>query len=115
MKTTLTAALIAVHSNGKLLPEPSSTELNQSTSIHVLAFSSQGNLLLVESEGDFSIESWEEVLEKASIMCHGKDDESSDDEDASMTSDENNTLEAILRTAIEEKVAKERRWKGDLG
>ena len=48
-------------------------------------------------------------------MCHGKDDESSDDEDASMTSDENNTLEAILRTAIEEKVAKERRWKGDLG
>lgn len=69
----------------------------------------------MESEGDFSMEAWEEVYEKAMLICHGHEGDESDGEDVSMDSDNNVKLEDILRDAVQEKFAREHKWKESLG
>lgn len=68
---TLTATLVAVSSNGTMVNDPSVQQIKLASSIHVLAFSSHGDLLAVESEGDFTIDIWEEVNQRAKLVCHG--------------------------------------------
>jgi len=115
MSIILTAALVVVQPDGALVFDPSSNHLKSAASIHVLAFSSHSDTLIVESEGDFSIETWEQVHEKAGQLCHGQENEDSDDEDMSMDSYEKIKLENIMRDAVQEKVTKERKWKEELG
>ncbi len=82
-------------------------------SIHVLAFSSYGDLLAAESEGDFTIDIWNEVYRQASLICHGEeeDESESESEDVSMKS----KLENVLKDVVEKKVDKEQRWKRKTG
>lgn len=94
-----------------MTPDPSPRELRLASSVHVLAFSSQGDLLVVESEGDFSMETWDEVHGRAIVLCHGKGREISDQEDVSMDSEDEVKLEEILKDAVQGKVVKEREWK----
>ncbi len=75
---TLTATLVAVEPKGTITTDPSPQELRSASSIHVFAFSSLGDLLVVESEGDFSMEIWDEVHGRAFMVCHGKDRDDSD-------------------------------------
>lgn len=84
-------------------------------SVHVLAFSSLGDLLVAESWGDFSIETWESVYEKALVICHGSEEDESDQEDVSMDSKDDVQLNELLREAVQAKVAKEQSWKQSLG
>ena len=88
-------------------------QIKLASSIHVLAFSSRGDLLLVESEGDFTIDKWEEVHQRAKLICHG--DEGDEGEDVSMGSDDVSKLENVLKEAVETKIAKEQRWKESMG
>ena len=94
-------------------------QIKLASSIHVLAFSSRGDLLVVESEGDFTIDKWEEVHQRAKLICHGDEgDESeseSESEDVSMDSDDVSKLENVLKEAVETKMAKEQRWKASMG
>lgn len=108
---TLTATLVAVDSNDTLVADPSIQQLKLASSIHVLAFSSHGALLVVESEGDFTIDIWDEVHRKARLICHGEDENQSASEDVSMDSDDVPKLEDVLKDAVERKIAKEQRWK----
>lgn len=114
---TLTATLVAVNPNGILLVEPSVQEIKLASSIHVLAFSSHGDLLVVESEGDFTIDKWEEVHKKAKSICHEEagDESESGSEDVSMSSDDSSKIENVLKEAVERKIAKEQRWKESTG
>jgi exosome complex component RRP46 len=73
-------------------------------SIHVLCFSSSGELLLVESEGMFSIEEWEVIEEKARGACLGDVDAMAEDEDRTKT------LQYELKAVVEEKVRRAERW-----
>ncbi len=111
---TLTTTLIAVEATGKMTPDPSPQELISALSVHVLAFSSLGDLLVVESEGDFGMETWDEVHKRALMVCHGADQDDSDEEDVSMDSGDGEKLEDILRDAVQGKVARERQWKQSL-
>ena len=111
LSITLTATLVAVNSNNKLVADPSIQQLKLASSIHVLAFSSHGDLLVVESEGNCTIDIWEEVHRKAKLICHGEDENESASEDVSMDSDDVSKLEDGLRDAVERKIAKEQRWK----
>lgn len=43
--------------------------LGSASSIHVFAFTADGQLLLSESEGSFSIETWQNVADKAKQSC----------------------------------------------
>ena len=112
---TLTATLISVKENGGVAPSPSAQDLEAATSIHVLAFSSHGDLLVVESEGYFNMDTWEKVYAKARLICHGEKEEDSESEDLSMDLEEDTKLEDVLRDAVRQKVAAEYRWKQSPG
>ena len=112
---TLTATLIAVDSNGELAVDPSVKRIKLASSIHVLAFSSHGDLLVVESEGHFTIDTWNKVHQKARLICHGENGDESESEDVSMNSDDDLNLETVLKDAVERKVANEQRWKTSPG
>lgn len=112
---TLTATLIAVNSNGALVVKPSAEQIKQASSIHALAFSSHGDLLVVESEGDFTLDTLDEVHQKARLICYGEERDESESEDVSMELDDMPTLANVLKEAVERKVAEEQRWKRNMG
>lgn len=116
LSMTLTSTLLAVDPLGNLIQDPSAQQLREADSVHVLAFSSHGDLLVVESEGEFDLDIWQAVLGKAEQICRGKGKEDGEDKDENMSSgsDEERTLEDNLRDTIREKVAKEQMWKGSL-
>ena len=113
LSMTLTATLIAVDGK-RLISDPTAEQLKVAASIHVFAFSSHGDLLVVESEGEFGIETWEEAYQKAMLACRGEEENDGDSEDVSMDSDSDTKLEDVLRDAIRQKVAREHKWKQDL-
>ncbi|KAL6715654.1 exosome non-catalytic core subunit rrp46 [Lecanora helva] len=115
LSMTLTSALLAVQPDGEISDSPSSVQLKTASSIHVFAFSSNGDLLIVESEGDFDTEIWEDVYDKASQLCHGSESSDSDSEDIDMDRGTRAKLEDVLRGVVQEKVTKDQRWKEILG
>ena len=112
---SLTATLVAVDSNGAMAMQPSGKQIKLASSIHVLAFSSHGDLLVVESEGEFTIDEWDEIHQNARLICHGEEGEESESEDVSMKVDDVSELGTVLKDAVKRKVAKEQRWKKDIG
>ena len=112
---TLTAALVGVSPSGTLIPDPSVQQVKLASSIHVLAFSSHWDLLVVESEGDFTIDTWERVYQKVKLICHGEEEDESGNEDVSMNSEDIPKLEIVLKDAVERKIAKEQIWKESTG
>ncbi len=115
LSLTLSATLIAVDSHGTLLVDPSVQQTKLASSIHVLAFSSYGDLLAAESEGDFTMDIWNEVYRQAGLICHGEEEDESESEDVSMKSDNVSKLGNVLKDAVEKKVDKEQRWKRRTG
>ncbi|KAK5018578.1 exosome non-catalytic core subunit rrp46 [Cryomyces antarcticus] len=104
---TFTSTVIAVMSSGKLEANPSAKSLAQASSVHVFAFSSTGHLLVVESEGNFDMDTWDTVCAKAeSICCSPKEDGDQMDDDAS-----SENLQTFLKQAMEKKVERDMRWK----
>ena len=115
LSMSLTATFVAVDSNGALVMQPSAKQIKLASSLHVLAFSSHGDLLVVESEGGFTIDEWVEVLQKARLTCHGEERDENGSQDVSMKLDDVSDLGTFLKDAVERKVAKEQRWKKDIG
>lgn len=115
LSQTLTSTLIVVDPYGKLVQDPSAKQIHSASSVHVLAFSSHGDLLLVESEGSFGIDAWEEVVEKASYICHGAEAADNDSDHASMDPTGQLSLESVMKNTMQERTAKEQRWRESLG
>ena len=111
---TMTATLIAVDRKNNLLPNPTAKDLKASSSVHVLAFSSFGEILVVDSEGEFAMEVWEDVHIKAKEICLGKE-KGVDEEDIGMGGAEDESLSDVLRAAVQGKLEREQRWKQNLG
>ena len=116
---TMTSTIIAINPEDDLLPNPSARDLSTASSVHVLAFSSLGDLLVVESEGEFSLNVWEKICTEARKICLGPEKERGDggEEDVSMdeaNEGEGKSLQGELRSAIERKVEKEWRWREGL-
>lgn len=109
LSVTFTATILAVSPSSKLIQDPSPTLLREATSIHVLAFSSHGELLLAESEGDFGIETWEKVYHEAERICRGENEDS--EEDVSMRKEDGEGLEGFLKDVVREKVGRDMKWK----
>ncbi|KAK3394454.1 hypothetical protein B0H63DRAFT_532580 [Podospora didyma] len=106
MRETAASTVVAVVPQGakRLLVDPVPRDLEAAHSVHVLAFTSQDELLLAESEGDFTVKEWDEVYEAAKEICCRP-----------RTLDEENDvgpdLRHFLRTTLEEKVAEDLYWK----
>lgn len=54
-----------------LVVDPTWLELDHALSVHALSFTSQNELLFAESEGDFSLDIWDQVCKTAQTVCCG--------------------------------------------
>lgn len=115
MTMTLTSTMVAVSPSGEVVGEPDADVIKNALSVHVLAFSSHGKLLVAESEGSFDIDTWEQVYDRAEQVCRASSVEAPDETgDLNMQRSEQNSLESSLKDIIEEKVAEEQRWREGL-
>ena len=110
LNVTLTATIVAVSSNGDTLTKASPAQLEAATSIHVFAFSSHGDLLVVESEGSFDMDSWESVARAArKSCCRGEQEQEVYTQ--GKTAGTPASLEQQMRNAVEAKVARDESWR----
>lgn len=107
---TLTSLSIAVDSSKKMLVNPDALALREAESVHVFAFSSLGDLLVVESAGEFDLQTFETATRLAQAKCTSKHTQYQDKSDMILDSRED-TKEDILRSLIRQKFEKEERWK----
>jgi exosome complex component RRP46 len=112
----LTSMSIAVDRRGNLTHNPPLGATESAASFHVLAFSSSGDLILAESEGKFSVDTWENAIEMARSRCRFECmDPGAADDDVNMDSRLTLDLEGSLRVAVQNEVLKRQRWKKSLG
>ncbi|WEW57322.1 exosome non-catalytic core subunit rrp46 [Emydomyces testavorans] len=113
MSMIYTASLVAVSPSNQLIPNPSPTDVKSAVSLHVLAFSSKGHLLLNESQGEFDIDLWEKAHDCAEALCRGGTNfQLIKDGDVSMAdSGKPQSLEQFVRDIVEDKARENFAWK----
>lgn len=113
LTSTLTSAVLAIVTQDgidKIIANPSAREIELSRSHHVFAFTSHDDLILNESEGEFTLKEWDSVLEAARRQCCSP---SRSQEDVDM-SDDGRTgadLKNFTRSAMETQIASDLYWK----
>lgn len=115
MRATATASVVAVVLEGKtkkMVADPTPRELEAAQSVHVLAFTSQDELLLAESEGDFTVKEWDAIYETARKICCSAETKKIG---AEMVLDDDTTgqqdMRQFIRSTMEDKVAADLHWK----
>ena len=119
LSTTLTSVLVAkplANSSKASTPllSPTANDLLRAKpirSVHVFAYSGEGDLILNESDGSFSYDEWEEAAELAEEVCCKEDGGVDLGEGMQVDGREGQNLENWLRTVIRNKVQHEQRWK----
>ncbi|KKK20748.1 hypothetical protein P175DRAFT_0438992 [Aspergillus ochraceoroseus IBT 24754] len=113
LSMTLSATVLAVNSTGDLIREPSAQDAAAATSVHALAFTSKGHMLLNESEGGFDFDTWEKVHQQALAICHGTSAPGSDGDVAMAEDMDDEPLDGIVRDAIQDQIYRDYAWKID--
>ncbi|KAK4220263.1 exosome complex component RRP46 [Rhypophila decipiens] len=116
MRATATASVVAIVLEGekkKTVVDPTPKQLQTAQSVHVLAFTSHDELLLAESEGDFTVQEWDEIYETAKGICCRPQTRKSG---AEMVLDEADVagqadMRQFIRSTMEGKVAADLHWK----
>ncbi|RFU24105.1 hypothetical protein B7463_g12234, partial [Scytalidium lignicola] len=117
LATTFTSVILALNSSEKsatIVPNPSVQDIQSASSIHVLAFTAQGALLLAESEGSFSIDDWNEVYEQGKKLCCGTNGQATGVDEMQEVGEEeeaNESMMAFVKTALLVKVDEDLHWK----
>ncbi|KAL3476883.1 hypothetical protein BJX99DRAFT_258005 [Aspergillus californicus] len=111
LSMTLSATVLAVNSSIQIVHEPSAREAKAARSLHVLAFTSKGQLLLNESEGAFDFDTWERVYERALAICHGTSALSSDGDVAMSENVDSQPLEGLVRDTVQDHIHSDYAWK----
>lgn len=114
LSMTFTATVLAVTGSGDIVRDPSAKDASAATSLHVLAISSKGHLLLNESQGAFDFDTWETVHHRAIAICHGALPSVSDGDIAMVEDVEGRPLEGLIREAVEDKIHHDYAWKNDM-
>ena len=91
--------------------DPSPRQADKSRSVHVLAFTSHGELLLAESEGDFTMNEWDGVYEAAREICCGSAKRNEIDMVVDQDQQTGADLQQFVRSAAEAKVTADLHWK----
>jgi exosome complex component RRP46 len=111
LSMTLTSALLALTSDGtakRIIRNPTLIQSQVADSLHVLAFTSQGDLLVAESEGSFTIGDWDEIYEAGkAICCH----ETKIAEDHEMADEKDGGMQMFVKSILQAKVAADLHWK----
>lgn len=69
MKTMATATLLAMNDDNVIKIDPTPREASLAKSLHVLGFTADEDLLLVESQGSFTTTEWTDVLKSGLLVC----------------------------------------------
>ncbi|KAI1739369.1 hypothetical protein F4680DRAFT_144944 [Xylaria scruposa] len=114
MTATLTSTSLAIISEDgrrQIVTNPTARQIEQSQSFHVLAFTSQDELILAESEGTFTMKEWDDVHSAA----HGQCCTSTNIDDTDTLMDEGvpagTDLKRFIRSTVEQKAASDLYWK----
>jgi exosome complex component RRP46 len=111
LKTIATATLLAIpEGSGDIIIDPTAVEASRATSVHVIGFTTDEELLLAESEGSFSPEEWSKVLKEGERICcqrRGGEDTTMGDGGLETTA----SIREFIRSAMETKVAADLYWK----
>lgn len=110
---TLSATLLAVTKSGDVVPSPSAAVAKSATSLHVLAFSSKGHLLLNESQGRFDFDTWESIREQAMNICRDTTTAEADGDVAMGEGAEAVRLDSFIRETVEDRLHSDYAWKID--
>jgi exosome complex component RRP46 len=97
--------------DSRIIQYPTIREIQQATSLHVLAFTSHGELLFAESEGDFNIDDWDLIFEKARRICCGVGEAADVDAMLDEGEDGNGGLTGFLRSTLEGKATSDLKWR----
>lgn len=114
MRATASCAVAAVSlSDGEtqVTMDPSPREADKSRSVHVLAFTSSSELLLAESEGDFTMTEWDQVYETSRSACCGAADSNGIHAVLDEANQKGPDMRQFIRSAAEGKVATDLYWK----
>ena len=95
-------------SDEKIVVDPTQVQISRARSVHALAFTSQGDLLLLESEGQFSLTEWDDVVGAARQVCfHSEDEMAVDTDEKARPAD----MKQFIRTVLAAKVAADLHWR----
>jgi exosome complex component RRP46 len=108
--TATTLAIPSSSDDGSITVEPSARDAETAKSLHVLGFTSGNELLLAESQGSFTVEEWDKVLEAGQRVCCQSQDQNFDTTMAGGGL-ESASIKAFLRSAMETKIAGDLHWK----
>ncbi|XXG94610.1 Serine/threonine-protein phosphatase 2A activator 2 [Hypoxylon texense] len=114
LTATLTSTSLAILPDGqskKITLNPSPREIEVSQSFHVFSFTSHDELILVESEGNFTMKEWDDVFTIAQRQCCSPtvaDDGDTLMDDGSLASTD---LKRFTRSTLEEKIISDLHWK----
>ena len=114
LRATATSTAIAVTREGsakKLITDPAPSEVETAESVHVLAFTSHEELLLAESEGDFTMKDWDEVHRAAQAICCDRGEKSGLDMVLDDEEQKGPDMGRFLRSMVESKITSDLRWK----
>lgn len=114
MRATATSAVAAVSlSDGQIqiTMDPSPRQADKSRSVHVLAFTSSSELLLAESEGDFTMTEWDQVYETSRSVCCGATHSNGIHAVLDEADQKGPDMRQFIRSAAESKVAADLYWK----
>lgn len=109
MSSTL-LAINGVAPTSRIIENPSVQEIERASSIHVLAFTSHGDLLVAESEGSFTLAEWNTVHDRAVNICCGKGDV-----DAMHDEGEDENSEGMIqfvKSTLQDKITADLHWRG---
>jgi exosome complex component RRP46 len=114
MTATLTSTSLAIMSNDghrQIVTNPTAREIEQSESFHVLAFTSNNELILAESEGGFTMNEWDDLYSAAYGQCCTT--ATIDDADIPMEEGlpTGADLKRFIRSTVEQKTASDLYWK----
>jgi exosome complex component RRP46 len=111
LSLTLISVLLALTSDGtakRIIRNPTLIQSQSADSLHVLAFTSQGDLLVAESEGSFTIGDWDEIYEAGKAACCHETKQSDDHE---MMDKKEGGTQLFAKSTLQAKVAADLHWK----
>ena len=98
MKQMAGAVLIGVTHDGSLIQDPRVAERKRCKSLHAFAITGSAEVILMQSEGPFTIEEWNSAQDLAAKLVVGMGDTS---------------LLGVMRQAVQAGATAKQRWKGE--
>ena len=93
------------------IANPTTQDISTASSLHAYAFDAGEAMILAQSEGDFTLGIWEESSRLAQRACCRRQDLASDEHAMTDQTQESESIEEKLRTAVQLKVATNQGWK----